>query len=175
MKSIRYSLLIAILVLASAACKFNSTTDLSSKNEAEKSREELLAQAPTAPDKPFVNLVTVRIKPDLLDEFLNVLKDYAAKTRREPGVIAYTVHQSPNDPSVIVLYEFYKNPAAREKHNQTKHRNAFFATVREKGYFAVPAVSVTLYPIDTTDSSGSSDSSDTGQNINKTEKSGSGD
>lgn len=107
-----------------------------------------LADLPPDPSKAFVNLVSVNIKAELLEEFLSVLKPYASETRKEPGVLRYDIHQSPHDATVIELYEFYKDTAARLAHNNSTHRNAFFAKVKERGYFKVPAVSKVVFLID---------------------------
>jgi quinol monooxygenase YgiN len=104
-----------------------------------------LAALPPDAERQFVNLVSVNIKRELLDEFLGELLPYAAASRAEPGVVRYDIHQSPHDPTVIELYEVYKNTAARNDHNKSAHRNAFFAKVTERGYFRVPAVSKTVY------------------------------
>lgn len=107
-----------------------------------------LADLPLDPSKPFVNLVSVNIKPELLNEFLSLLKTYAEQTRKEPGVLRYDVHQSPHDPSVIELYESYKDTPARMAHNNSVHRIEFFTAVKERGYFKSPAVSKIVYLID---------------------------
>jgi quinol monooxygenase YgiN len=151
MRAIGKPVLIAALLFMHSACRLQSAADVESKAKEPQNQSEILAQLPNDPTKAFVNLVTVKIKSDLLTAFLDELAGYAAITRKEPGVIEYRIHQSPNDPNVVVLYEFYKNTSAREKHNASEHRNRFFTAVREKGYFAVPAVSVTLYPIGSTD------------------------
>ncbi|MEI8028036.1 MAG: putative quinol monooxygenase [Pseudomonadota bacterium] len=151
MKFIIKSFVLSSLVLFNAGCKFESASDQDSKAKDAPVQAEDLSKLPSDPTKSFVNLVTVKIKSELLSEFLSVLTKYAATTRLEPGVAEYKIHQSPNDPSVIVLYEVYKNTQARETHNASEHRNEFFKTVKEKGYFAAPASSVILYLIDPID------------------------
>ncbi|NBW82755.1 hypothetical protein EBR21_13470 [bacterium] len=101
-----------------------------------------LSALPPDAERQFVNLVSVNIKRELLEEFLGELMPYA------PGVVRYDVHQSPHDPTVIELYEVYKNTSARNEHNKSAHRNSFFAKVAERGYFRIPAVSKTVYVID---------------------------
>jgi|GEM_PF-1177728 quinol monooxygenase YgiN len=130
---------------------------LSACNNVENGSQALAAETPTTinlgalpPDagRQFVNLVSVTIKPELLEEFLTVLKPYAELTRQEEGVIRYDIHQSPHDPTVIDIYEVYRDTAARVVHNNAEHRNTFFAKVGERQYFRVPAVSKVLYLID---------------------------
>lgn len=110
-----------------------------------------LSKLPSDRTKAFVNLVTVKIKPEQLSNFLRDLKEYVDVTRGEPGVLEYRMHRSPNDPNVVVLYESYRNTDAREEHNASNHRRDFFAAVAKNGYFAVPAVSVILYQIGSSD------------------------
>jgi quinol monooxygenase YgiN len=110
-----------------------------------------LSALPSDPERQFVNLVSVKIKPELRARFLPVLLDYARQTRLEPGVARYDIHQSPNDPTVIEIYEVYKNTAARVAHNNTDHRNRFFAAVAAEGFFAQPAVQKVVYLIDPVD------------------------
>lgn len=107
-----------------------------------------LADLPPDPSRPFVNLVSVKVKKNLLPQFLAELKPYAVQTREEPGVVRYDIHQSAHDPTVIELYEQYKDTAARVSHNNSEHRNSFFKKVKEAGYFEIPATSKTVYLID---------------------------
>jgi (4S)-4-hydroxy-5-phosphonooxypentane-2,3-dione isomerase len=150
MKFMNCWLLASCFIVSLGGCKENQVDQTSSavQQAAPAAATINLGDLPPDPNRSFVNLVSVNIKPELLNDFLSDLNAYAALTRKEEGVLRYDIHQSPHDPSVIELYESYKNTAARLAHNNASHRMEFFGKVKDKGYFRVPAVSKVVYLID---------------------------
>ncbi len=48
------------------------------------------------------------------------------KVLKEPGVIAYVLHRSIDDPCKYFVYEKYENEEAVKYHTSTKHFKAFY-------------------------------------------------
>jgi len=58
-------------------------------------------------------LVTLRVKPGHVQEFLAAIASNAeASLRDEPGCLAFAVHQSREDPFTYLLYEVYRDDEA---------------------------------------------------------------
>ncbi|MBO0709401.1 MAG: antibiotic biosynthesis monooxygenase, partial [Candidatus Dormibacteraeota bacterium] len=57
--------------------------------------------------------VTVKVKPDLRDRFLEVIEDDAtASVRDEPGCVDFQVLQDRSDPDTYYFYEVYRDEEA---------------------------------------------------------------
>jgi len=64
-------------------------------------------------------VATLKIKQDQIEEATSFLKQLAADTlAKEPGTLAYTVHQRKDDPSTFVFYEKYESDAALAAHSE---------------------------------------------------------
>jgi autoinducer 2-degrading protein len=91
----------------------------------------------------FVQLVHIRIKPGLREEFLEVFRVNYEGTRAEPGNYRFDVLQVPEDENHFVIYEVFENEAAVDAHRKTEHYRqttealkALMATAeREKQFF----------------------------------------
>src|SRR5437764_384807 len=86
------------------------------------------ANAPNTPD--FVILSFVQIKDNVAGDYKNALLPYAALTRKEPGNLAYIVHQSAEDYHKFVIYEHWKSPEARTQHLAAPYTVQFFAQMK---------------------------------------------
>ena len=76
--------------------------------------------------------VTVRIKPELRDGFLEVIEDDSiCSMRDEPGCVQFSVLQDRSDPDTYHFYEVYRDQAAIEAHQQTPHFARWRAASRE--------------------------------------------
>ena len=60
-------------------------------------------------------------KPGNETEVREILEALGAKSRREPGALAYTTHVDPDDPRELFIYEKYRDEAAFEAHQQSPH------------------------------------------------------
>jgi quinol monooxygenase YgiN len=64
-------------------------------------------------------VATVKVKEDRLAQAKGFLKQLAADTlAKEPGTLAYTVHQRKDQPTTFVIYEKYESDAALAQHSQ---------------------------------------------------------
>lgn len=64
-------------------------------------------------------LVNVEVKPERLDEFLDVMKQDAEGSRTEPGCLRFDVMQDETNPCKFVFYEV---PRARVESYHGGHR-----------------------------------------------------
>jgi quinol monooxygenase YgiN len=55
------------------------------------------------------------------------LLQLVAETRQEAGCITYTLHQSPKDPTMFVMYENWASKDAINAHSKMPHFSAFVA------------------------------------------------
>lgn len=75
-------------------------------------------------------VATLKVKDDKIDEAKKFLSELSAETlKKEPGTLAYTVHQKKDDPTTFVFYEKYKDDAAFAEHgkNLAAHGPGFAA------------------------------------------------
>ena len=69
----------------------------------------------------YVVSVTIHVKPDQLDDFIQATLDNARHTRQESGNIRFDVLQAEDDPARFLLYEVYQTKEDFAKHQQTAH------------------------------------------------------
>jgi (4S)-4-hydroxy-5-phosphonooxypentane-2,3-dione isomerase len=66
--------------------------------------------------------VTVRVKPELRDEFLRAIEaDAVGSERDEPGCIRFNVLRNVDDENVYHFYEVYASEEARLEHRAAPH------------------------------------------------------
>jgi len=97
----------------------------------------------------YVVCVTVRVKPDHVDEFIAATRRNAENTRKEPHNLRFDVLQAIDTLTQFVLYEVYDSEEGFKAHQQTEHYLAWKATVAE--WMAEPRTSVkckSLFPTD---------------------------
>ena len=73
----------------------------------------------------FVTLVTVHVKPDRVDDFIDLIRPNHEGSVREPGNLRFDVLQSVEDPTRFVLHEWYIDEASALAHRETAHYLAF--------------------------------------------------
>jgi len=69
----------------------------------------------------YVVAVTVFVKAEFVDRFLEATLENARNTRREPGNARFDVLQSEDDPNRFLLYEAYQSKDDFARHQQTEH------------------------------------------------------
>jgi (4S)-4-hydroxy-5-phosphonooxypentane-2,3-dione isomerase len=69
----------------------------------------------------YIVHVSIRVKPDVLDEFIKATLENAANSLLEPGVSRFDVIQQADDPSRFVLLEAYHTQEDALLHKQTPH------------------------------------------------------
>ena len=69
------------------------------------------------PNTPFVLLASLRVKPDRLEEYLELAeKTDTAVKESEPGMLLHTFDADPSDPCAFTWTEVYQNDAALLAH-----------------------------------------------------------
>jgi autoinducer 2-degrading protein len=69
----------------------------------------------------FVVCVTVKVRPELAESFLEATLENARATRREPGNARFDVLRAIDDPAGFFLYETYGTEDGFRAHQQTAH------------------------------------------------------
>ena len=68
-------------------------------------------------------LATYRVAEGNGERVAELLTEYIALTRAEPGCVTFNAHRSLEDPAVFVLYEQYEDQAAFDAHVASEHFN----------------------------------------------------
>jgi len=92
--------------------------------------DSVSVEAPQNPD--FVILSFVQIKDDTAVDYKKALFTYAALTRKEPGNLAYVIHQSAEDYHKFVIYEHWASLEARTQHLAAPYTVQFFAQMKSE-------------------------------------------
>ena len=80
----------------------------------------------TAQSAAFVIIAEFEIRPDKLEQFLELAKtDASQSVAKEPGCRQFDVTLDREQPNRVVLYEVYDDEAAFDAHLQTPHLEAF--------------------------------------------------
>ncbi len=81
--------------------------------------------------------VTIQVKPEHVDEFLEVARYDAEHSQRdEPGCLRFDVIQDRDDGGRFYFYEVYRDEAALAAHRETPHFKHYAATAEP--WFAAP-------------------------------------
>jgi quinol monooxygenase YgiN len=75
----------------------------------------------------FVLTVTIRIKPENVEAFMNACLENARAARKEPGCRQFEVLVDPQDRTQVMLFEVYDDDKAFEAHQQTAHFKKYLA------------------------------------------------
>jgi (4S)-4-hydroxy-5-phosphonooxypentane-2,3-dione isomerase len=78
-------------------------------------------------------IVSLRVKPDMVDRFLEVMGENSRASRRdEPGCLRFDVHRDKDDPNHFLLYELYADEQAfTEAHRGAPHYQTWRAASAE--------------------------------------------
>jgi quinol monooxygenase YgiN len=86
----------------------------------------------------LVLLVTVRVKPEHLAEFLPAARHNAERAvADEPGCLRFDIIQDRDDKHLFRFYEVYQDDAALASHRQTPHFKKYIES--SAPWMAVPA------------------------------------
>lgn len=69
----------------------------------------------------YVVSVTIFVKPEHTQQFVEAILDNATNSRLEPGNLRFDVSKSEDDPNRFLLYEVYKSKDDFISHQQTAH------------------------------------------------------
>jgi len=86
-------------------------------------------------------IATLTIKPETRAEFIAAAIACATETRKEPGNIAYDLHESVTDPAKMVFIEQWENAEALVPHRTAAHMKAF-GRVAIKCFAAPPKIEI---------------------------------
>jgi quinol monooxygenase YgiN len=70
-------------------------------------------------------VATLTVKPEMRAELIAAAKACVAETRKEPGNIAYDMHESVTDPTRMVFVEQWDSAEMLGPHSKTDHFKAF--------------------------------------------------
>jgi len=70
-------------------------------------------------------VATLSVKPETRAEFIAGATACINETRKEPGNIAYDLHESVTDPTRMVFVEQWENAEALVPHRATAHMKTF--------------------------------------------------
>ncbi len=75
--------------------------------------------------------VTVYVKPDFVDAFIEATRENARNSRQEAENVRFDVLQSHEDPARFMLYEVYQSPEGAAAHKKTAHYLKWRETVAD--------------------------------------------
>ena len=70
-------------------------------------------------------IATLSVKPEARAELIEAAKACIEATRKEPGNIAYDLHESVTDPTRMVFVEQWENAEALVPHRTAEHMKTF--------------------------------------------------
>lgn len=73
----------------------------------------------------YVILLTVTVKPECVDDFVKVAMANVENSRKEPGVLAFDLVRSKDDPAEFYIVEVYTSPEDHGSHRETEHYKEF--------------------------------------------------
>ena len=79
----------------------------------------------------YVVSVTVHVKPESVEQFIEATLDNARNTRKEAGNVRFDVLQAEEEPSRFLLYEAYRSKDDFTAHQQTEHYLRWKQTVAD--------------------------------------------
>ena len=89
--------------------------------------------------------VTVFVKPEFTQAFVEAVLDNARNTRKEPGNLRFDVLRAEEESNRFLLYEVYRQKDDFAKHQQTEHYLRWKNKVAD--WMAQPRVGVKHLPI----------------------------
>jgi autoinducer 2-degrading protein len=93
----------------------------------------------------YVVSVTVIVKPESLQPFIEATLDNARNTRLEPGNLRFDVSQADGEPTRFLLYEVYQSKDDFARHQQTEHYLRWKNAVAD--FMAQPRQGVKHHPL----------------------------
>ena len=89
-------------------------------------------------------IAQARIRADVIDATFQAAREMVARTRAEPGCIAYDAHQSLTDPQRIVFVERRESQAHVDTHMALPHTQAFLGRVASA---VLAAPTIEMFPL----------------------------
>jgi autoinducer 2-degrading protein len=79
----------------------------------------------------YIVCVTIWVKPDHVEEFIQATAKNHQGAVKEPGCLRFDVLQAEENPSRFFLYEVYRDKADLASHQQTEHYLQWRKTVAD--------------------------------------------
>ena len=79
----------------------------------------------------LIYCVTVYVKSEFREDFIEATIENAQNTRKEPKNIRFDVLECLDDPNRFFLYEIYTDPTGVDDHKQTEHYQKWREIVEE--------------------------------------------
>lgn len=79
----------------------------------------------------YVVAVTVFVKPENVQQFIDATLDNARNTRKEPGNLRFDMLQAEDDPNRFLFYEAYHDKSGFAAHQATPHYARWKAAVAD--------------------------------------------
>ena len=79
----------------------------------------------------FIACVTVFVKPEYREEFIEASLENGRNTRKEPKNLRFDILQCLDDPNRFFLYEVYRDESGMDDHKNTDHYQKWRDTVEE--------------------------------------------
>jgi len=76
-------------------------------------------------------IVRLEVKPERVDDFLQLVSFNASESRKEPGNLRFDVVRSVDSPTLFRLYEVYTDEAAVRAHQATAHYAKWRAEIED--------------------------------------------
>ena len=73
--------------------------------------------------------VTVKIKPDRIDDFIKYTKDNVENSLKEAGIRRFEFYKEKESNNIFVLFEIYESTDDQIKHRETLHYKDWKANV----------------------------------------------
>ncbi len=89
--------------------------------------------------------VIVHVKPENVQDFIDISLYNAENARKEPGNVRFDVLQGNDDPTYFTLYEVYKTPEDAKAHKETAHYKKWRETC--EAYMACPRQGIHHTPL----------------------------
>lgn len=69
----------------------------------------------------LMSLVSIHVKPEMVDAFIEATKENAMYSRLEPGVARFDFYRQVEDPTRFTLVEVFRDVDAPANHRETPH------------------------------------------------------
>ncbi|MFW9930639.1 MAG: putative quinol monooxygenase [Candidatus Thorarchaeota archaeon] len=100
----------------------------------------------------FICCVSIWVKPEYRQEFIDATKENASASQKEPGNLRFDVLECLDNSNEFFLYEVYKSEEDMNTHKRTSHYKKWRDTVEDM--MAKPRVGVkhkSIFPINEKD------------------------
>ena len=79
----------------------------------------------------LILIAKFRLKPEYIEEFINISEGMLEPSRSEDGCIHYELLQNPYNPTLFTFYEKWRNQEALEEHFQEEYFGEFVNSISE--------------------------------------------